>query len=68
MTCYTTHYVCCAVDTHIVYYMHILDDMLTACDDEDPEAAIATASLLGEKDDSMINLVLIKNNEATVGH
>ena len=54
-----------------MYYMHILyciDDMLTACDDEDPEAAIATAPLLGEKDDSMINLTLVKNNEAMVGH
>ena len=45
-----------------------LDDMLTPCDDEDPMAAIATAPLLGEKDESMINLVLVKNNEATVSH
>ena len=43
-----------------------LDDMLTPCDDEDPMAAIATASLLGENDDSMINLVLVKNNETSV--
>ena len=42
--------------------------MLTPCDDEDPMAAIATASLLGEKDESMINLVLVKNNEAMVSH
>ena len=42
--------------------------MLTPCDDEDPEAAIATAPLLGEKDDSMINLILVKNNEAMVSH
>ena len=43
-----------------------LDDMLTPCDDDDPIAAVATAPLLGEKDDSMINLVLVKNNEALV--
>ena len=43
-----------------------LDDMLTPCDDEDPLDAVATASLLGENDDSMINLVLIKNNEKSV--
>ena len=42
--------------------------MLTPCDDEDPEAAIATAPLLGEKDDSMINLVLVKNNEVMVSY
>ena len=42
--------------------------MLTACDDKDPEAAIATAPLLSEKDDSMINLTLVKTNKATVGH
>ena len=41
-------------------------NMLTACDDEDLEAAIATAPLLGEKEDSMVNLVLVKNSEATV--
>ena len=40
--------------------------MLTPCDDEDPMAAVATAPLLGEKDDSMINLILVKNNEALV--
>ena len=45
-----------------------IDDMLTPCDDEDPMAAIATAPLLGEKDESMINLVLIKNNETVVSH
>ena len=43
-----------------------LDDMLTPSDDEDPLAAVATASLLDEKDESMINLVLIKNNEKSV--
>ena len=42
--------------------------MLTPCDDEDPEAAISTAPLLGEKDDSMVDLVLVKYNESTVSH
>ena len=41
-------------------------DMLTPCDDADPLAAIATAPLLGEKQDSMINLVLVKNNNTLV--
>ena len=45
-----------------------LDDMLTPCDDEDPMAAIATAPLLDEKDDSMISLTLIKNSESVVSH
>ena len=44
------------------------DDMLTPCDDDDPLAAVATAPLLGEKKDSMINLVLVKNNETLVSH
>lgn len=44
----------------------VVDDMLTPCDDEDPMAAVATAPLLGEKNDSMINLILVKNNEALV--
>jgi len=43
-----------------------VDDMLTPCDDDDPLAAIATAPLPGEKDKSMMNLVLIKNNDSTV--
>ena len=45
-----------------------VDDMLTPCDDEDPIAAIATAPLLGEKDDSMISLTLIKNSETVVSY
>jgi len=45
---------------------HDVDDMLTPCDDDDPLAAIATAPLLGEQDKSMMNLVLIKNNDSTV--
>ena len=45
-----------------------LDDMLTPSDDEDPMAAIATAPLLDEKDDSMINLILIRNSETVVSH
>ena len=48
--------------------MYHSDDMLTSCDDEDPEAAILTAPLFGEKDDSMINLMLVKNNEMMVSH
>ena len=40
--------------------------MLTPCDDEDPMSAVATAPLLGEKDESMINLTLVKNNETMV--
>jgi len=40
--------------------------MLTPCDDDDPLAAIATAPLLGEKDKSMMNLVLIKSSEEAV--
>ena len=42
--------------------------MLTPCDDEDPMAAIATAPLRGEKDESMVKLVLIKNSETVVSH
>ena len=48
--------------------MYPTDDMLTPCNDEDPEAAISTAPLFGEKDDSMINLPLVKNNETMVSH
>ena len=48
--------------------MHHTDDMLTPCNDEDPEAAISTAPLLGEKDDSMINLSLVRNDETMVSH
>ena len=48
--------------------MYHSDDMLTPCDDEDPEAAISTAPLFGEKDDSMINLMLVKNHETMVSH
>ena len=42
--------------------------MITPCDDEDPVTAVATAPLFGESDDSMINLTIVKNNEAFVGH
>ena len=58
-------------DNVVISIEHIgtyLDDMLTPCDDEDPMAAIATAPLLGEKDESMINLVFIKNSETVVRH
>ena len=41
--------------------------MLKPCED-DPMAAIATAPLLDEKDESMINLALIKSNKAVVSH
>ena len=50
------------------YGLYCIDDLLTPCDDEDPEAAISTAPLLGEKDDSMVDLVLVKYNESTVSH
>ena len=40
--------------------------MLIPCDDDDPLAAITTAPLLGEKDKSMMNLVLIKSSEEAV--
>jgi len=40
--------------------------MLTPCDDDDPLAAIATAPLLGEKERSMMGLVLIKHNDSMV--
>ena len=43
-----------------------IDDMLTPCEEDDPMAAIATAHLLGEKDESMINLALIKSDKAVV--
>ena len=42
--------------------------MLTPCDDGDPMAAITTAPLLGEKDESMISLVLVKNGVVVVSH
>ena len=40
--------------------------MLTPCDDADPEAAIATAPLSGEQDDSMMNLPLLNSSETEV--
>ena len=43
-----------------------IDDMLTSCEEDDPMAAIATAPLFGEKDESMINLALIKSDKTVV--
>ena len=40
--------------------------MLTPCDDEDQVAAIATAPLFGENDDSMMNLPLLNSNKTAV--
>jgi len=40
--------------------------MLTPCNDEDPAAAVATAPLKGEDNNSMMRLTLLKNDSTAV--
>ena len=48
-----------------VLFLDLNDDLLTPCDD-DPVSAVATGCLHGEKDETMINLPIIKKEEHVV--
>ncbi len=48
-----------------VLFLDLNDDLLTPCDD-DPVGAVSTGPLFGEKEESMIDLPIIKKDEHTV--
>lgn len=50
-----------------VLFLDLNDDLLTPCDD-DPEGAVATGKLHGEKTETMINLPMITREEHIVRH
>ena len=47
-------------------FLDLNDDLLTPCDD-DPEGAVATGKLHGEKPETMIDLPIITREEHMVG-
>lgn len=49
-----------------VLFLDLLDDLLTPSED-DPEAAVTTGILFGEKPETMIELPIINSNEQGVG-
>lgn len=48
-----------------VLFLDLLDDLLTPCE-EDPEAAVTTGVLFGEKPDTMIKLPIISSDQQGV--
>lgn len=48
-----------------VLFLDLHDDLVTPCED-DPEAAVTTGSLFGEKPETMINLPIISVEESGV--
>lgn len=48
-----------------VLFLDLQDDLLTPCED-DPEGAVTTGSLFGEKAETMINLPIFNTNQQGV--